>query len=207
MFKSDDKHCVRNYRPIPLLCIVSKVLERIVYDNMIDFVRSQVSTCLFGFLKGHSIQQLLNIFFNSVINSSSQSDVAYLYIDFRKAFDSVWLIMNFCTSSGTLAFTDSLWKWLRAYLIDRLQYVRVGQSFSGTLPVISGVPQGSILGPFLFLIFINNYISSMIWLFADDAKCLMPISSMADCLCRQSDLNCLADWSSTWNQVHSCSFQ
>jgi len=89
--------------------------------------------------------------------------------------------------------------------IDRTQYVAVGQSVSSTLPVISGVPQGSILGPLLFLIFINDLpdfiSSSLVLLFADDAKCLMPISTMADCLSLQSDLNSLADWSSTWNLI------
>ena len=69
MFKSGDKHCVRNCRPLSLLCIVSKVLERIVYDNMIDFVRSQVSTCQFGFLKGHSTSYLF---------SSTLSSIAHL---------------------------------------------------------------------------------------------------------------------------------
>ena len=189
IFKSGNKNDAKNYRPISLLCIVSKVLEKIIYNGVIDFVRSSVSTVQFGFLKGRSTLQQLLIFVNSLINNPTQSDVVYL--DFRKAFDSVahnellFKLWNF-------GITGSLWEWFRAYLSDRTQCVAVGQSVSSTLPVISGVPQGSILGPLLFLIFINDLpdfiSSSLVFLFADDAKCLMPISSMADCLSLQSDI-------------------
>ena len=96
----------------------------------------------------------------------------------------------------------SLWMWFKAYLSDRCQYVSVSHSASGVLPVISGVPQGSMLGPLLFLIYINDLPGKLslikILLFADDAKCFMSISSRADCLSLQSDLSSLADWSSTW---------
>ena len=83
IFKSGDKHDAKNYRPISLLCVVSKVLERLVFDHMIDFVRSSVSTSQFGFLKGRSSLQQLLIFWNSVINSY-QTDVVYL--DFKEGF-------------------------------------------------------------------------------------------------------------------------
>ena len=87
IFKSGNKNDAKNYRPISLLCIVSKVLEKIIYNGVIDFVRSSVSTVQFGFLKGCSTLQQLLIFVNSLINNPTQSDVVYL--DFRKAFDSV----------------------------------------------------------------------------------------------------------------------
>ena len=198
IFKSGDKHDAKNYRPISLLCVVSKVLERLVFDQMIDFVKSSVSTTQFGFLKGHSSLQQLLIFWNSVINSY-QTDVVYL--DFRKAFDSV-AHNELLHKLWHFGICGNLWMWFKAYLSDRCQYVSVGHSASGVLPVISGVPQGSILGPLLFLIYINDLPDklslSKLLLFADDAKCFMSISSRADCLSLQVDLSSLVDWSSTW---------
>ena len=83
-------------------------------------------------------------------------------------------------------------------MTNRRQYVSVGQSVSSVLPVLSGVPQGSILGPLLFLIFVNDLpasiSSSFVLLFADDVKCLMPISTMSDCLLLQDDVSRLVQW-------------
>ena len=87
IFKSGERNSIRNYRPISLLCVVSKVLERLVYKNIVDFVKEFIYVNQFAFLRGRSTLQQLLIFFNSLFNSASQTDVAYL--DFRKAFDSV----------------------------------------------------------------------------------------------------------------------
>ena len=197
IFKSGNKQDVKNYRPISLLCVVSKVLERLVYDNVIDFVRSLIYKGQFGFLKRHSSLQQLLIFWNTVINTP-QTDVVYL--DFRKAFDSV-AHKDLLFKLWNFGITGNLWRWFEAYLSDRCQFVSVGQTASGIL-VISGVPQGSILGPLLFLIYINdlpdNLSLSKGLLFADDAKCFLPISSRADCLSSQHDLSLLANWSSSW---------
>ena len=201
IFKSGDKSSVRNYRPISLLPVISKVLEKLVYNNIVDFVTSSISPHQFGFLHNRSTLQQLLIFFDMTLCSSeSQTDVVYL--DFRKAFDSV-AHSELLYKLWKFGITGNLWSWLSAYLTNRVQYVSVGQSFSNKLPVISGVPQGSILGPVLFLIFINDlptiFSFCKILLFADDAKCLMPISSQHDCVLLQNDLNRLVEWCNTWN--------
>ena len=201
--KSGDKNCVKNYRPISLLCIISKVLEKIVYNNLIDFVGKSLSDCQFGFLKNRSTLQQLLILVNSIANSlntGSQADV--IYLDFKKAFDSV-AHNELLLKLWSFGITDSLWLWLRAYLTNRLQCVSINGSISDVLPVISGVPQGSILGPLLFLIFVNDLSelvsSSMVLLFADDTKCVKSITTFPDCISLQRDLNKLAEWSLIWN--------
>ena len=200
ILKSGDRSSVKNYRPISLLPVVSKVLERLVYNCMLEFVTNSISPYQFGFLRGRSTLQQLLIFFDTILNSGPQTDV--LYLDFKKAFDSV-SHNELLHKLWNFGITDNLWLWIKAYLTNRLQCVSIGNSISTTLPVISGVPQGSILGPLLFIIFINDLpavlSSAIIFLYADDTKCLMPISTMCDCKLLQDDLTRLSKWCSHWN--------
>ena len=200
IFKSGDKNSVKNYRPISLLPVVSKVLEKLVYNRIVDFISSSISSSQYGFLRGRSTLQQLLVFFNTIFSSPFPIDVVYL--DFRKAFDSV-AHNELLLKLWKFGITGTLWLWLRAYLTNRVQCVSVGQSISPTLPVISGVPQGSILGPLLFLIFVNDLTSSVsfskILLFADDVKCLLPISSLQDYIYLQSDLTAISNWCTSWN--------
>ena len=205
IFKSGDRSAVKNYRPISLLCTISKVLERIVFAHIIDFVSNSISPMQFGFLQNHSTLQQLLVFLRDIYNSfthNTPTDV--LYLDFKKAFDSV--------SHNELLFklwrfgiTGNLWKWFKAYLSHRHQCVSLNNSTSNTLPVISGVPQGSILGPVLFLIFVNDLpptvSSSSLYLFADDTKCLSHINNLGDSLSLQDDLNLLTSWSNHWKLI------
>ena len=202
IYKSGNKSSVKNYRPISLLCIISKVLEKIVYDKIISFVSRSISSCQFGFRRNHSPLQQLLIFLNSVHESfgaTTQTDV--IYLDFKKNFDSV-AHNELLVKLWSFGIQGTLWKWFRGYLTSRMQCVSINTSISAQLPVISGVPQGSILGPLLFLIFVNDLppsasISS-VFLFADDTKCLKTIRNISDCLSMQKDLQNLTIWSQCW---------
>ena len=209
--KSGDKSSVKNYRPISLLCIISKVLEKIIYDKIISFVSKSISPFQFGFRRKHSTLHQLLLFLNSVyasFDANIQTDV--IYLDFKKAFDSV-AHNELLVKLWSFGITGNLWKWFKGYLSARMQCVLLNGSISEPLPVISGVPQGSILGPILFLIFVNDIpdsvTSSATFLFADDTKCLKTTTCSSECVSLQRDLHYLSSWSQKWKlpfNEHKC---
>ena len=139
-------------------------------------------------MKNSSTLQQMLVFLNYIVNNPTQTDV--IYLDIHKAFDSVshGIMLD---KLWSVRITGGLWAWFKEYL----------NSLSDTLPVISGVPQGSILGPILFLIYMND-ISSSIWhsrllQFVDDTKCFKSISSISDQAFLQDDLNTLCSWATS----------
>ena len=197
IFKAGDVNSVRNYRPISLLSNTSKVLERLIFNKMIDHVTKSISPLQFGFTKNCSTLQQMLIFINQVINTPSQTDV--IYFDISKAFDTVShsILLRKLWSIG---ITGTLWTWIKDYLTNRYQRVSINNCCSNLLPVVSGVPQGSILGPLLFIIFINDITStiqhSQLLKFADDTKCFKSITDHSDQTALQEDINALITWSS-----------
>ena len=131
-------------------------------------------------------------------NSSKVSDV--IFLDLSKAFDSVpheRLLLKL----NRYGIDRQLYLWFRNFLTNRRQRVQIRGSYSEWSPVISGVPQGSILGPIMFLIYVNdipNIITSTAKLFADDTKIYRQINKVEDSIALQSDLTALDLWADRW---------
>lgn len=196
VYKSGEKSSICNYRPISLLCVLSKVLERIVYNYMIDHIEGKLTKHQFGFLPKRSTLQQLLLFTHEVLETKNETDV--IYMDFKKAFDSV-SHNGLLRKLNTIGITGKLWSWLKEYLLRRFQSVKIGDSLSPLCSVLSGVPQGSVLGPLLFAIFINNLPdcirSAIPFIFADDTKCLLKVKSSEDVNKLQKDIDNAAEWS------------
>ena len=167
-----------------------------------NFAMNSFTQHQFGFLPGRSTLQQLILFTEKLLNGiNNKNEVDVIYMDFKKAFDSV-SHSALLSKLQALGISGRLWFWLETYLKTRIQCVRIGDNLSNLRKVLSGVPQGSILGPLLFGIFINDLPlsvdHSIPYLYADDTKCLNTISSPTDIQDLQNDLNNVSLWSLRW---------
>ena len=202
VFKSGDRSQVTNYRPISLLCSISKVLETIIYGNIIGFIRPKISQSQFGFLSNSScLTQQLTALHNIFKSLDEKREVDTIYIDFSKAFDTVPHRELICKLK-CFGIAGELLLWFQGYLTSRTHTVSRDGTTSNTLPVVSGVPQGSILGPLLFLIYVNDLPEHMqassLFMFADDTKISKEICSPQDHTALQSDVTELSNWCAQW---------
>ena len=114
--KSGDKSIAKNYRPISLLCSVSKVLEKVIFDKIIDFVMDHINPAQFGFLQHHSTLHQLLIFTRNIFESfTNHAQTDAIYLDFKKAFDSV-AHNELLVKLWSFGITGNLWRWFQAYL-------------------------------------------------------------------------------------------
>jgi hypothetical protein len=197
IFKSGKKNIISNYRPVTILPHISKVFESIIYSYIYTNVQNVISEHQHGFFRGRSTSTNLSCishFISAALDKNTQVDV--IYTDFSKAFDRIDhnILLNKLRYFG---FSDSLLNLFESYLLDRFCYVNVLGFYSARLVVNSGVPQGSNLGPLLFLLFINDIVeifSLNVLLFADDVKLYSTIRDISDCMRLQSNVDVLYGW-------------
>ncbi len=204
IFKAGDPSLTSNYRPISLLNTISKVLEKAVFKYLYNhFHDNNILTPLqSGFVPGDSTVNQLTFLYNTFCRALDDGkEVRVVFCDISKAFDRVWhagLLLKL-TAAGV---TNNLHDWFASYLNNRKQRVVLPGTHSNWNYIRAGVPQGSILGPLLFLLYINDIvkdINSNIRLFADDTS-LFVIVETPETASRtiNSDLQTITNWSHRW---------
>lgn len=184
IYKSGKKSDIRNYRGIAIMSCIPKLFESIVNKNMFAQIKNRITNAQHGFFKGRSTTTNLLEF---VSYSLSAMDKGYfveaLYTDFSKAFDKLDIPM-LTFKLEKMGIEMSLLKWIKSYLNDRQQIVKFNGKRSNPIHVTSGVPQGSHLGPLLFILYVNDvsYILNKlrVLIYADDMKLFLEIKNDDD---------------------------
>lgn len=204
VFKKGDRSIISNYRPIIILSNISKLFEIVLHDVLFYHVKTQLAPYQHGFMPGRSTSTNLAVFTQFVANILDQGgQVDVVYTDFSKAFDRLdhGKLLQKLASFG---LTHSFINFFESYLTNRYLTVQYRGFYSVNITATSGVPQGSVLGPLLFIIFIDDIIEDLqckSLLYADDLKLFTSINNIEDCIALQNDLQSLSRWCSN-NNLH-----
>ena len=193
-----------NFRPISILPVFSKILEKLVNQQIVDYLenKSLLHKNQFGFRRARGTSDAISTFTNQILESFDRSEcVVGIFIDFRKAFDTIDHAILF-KKLEQFNFSELTIRWIQSYLTRRTQTTKINDTFSNADNLTCGVPQGSVLGPTLFLIYINDLCDCLTHLtpilYADDTNLFMSSKNLNDDLPKvQSDLEKLADWCQT----------
>ena len=203
IFKKGEKHIAGNYRPVSLTSICCKHMEHILVKHILEHLdnHSILKDCQHGFRSRRSCETQLVTFVQELVDTmpgGGQTDV--ILMDFSKAFDKV-PHQRLLRKLHHYGIRGDVLRWTENFLAQRKQRVILDGTTSEYAHVRSGVPQGTVLGPLLFLVYINDLpdsAKSKVRLFADDAVLYRQINSRADCETLQRDLDSLLDWESKW---------
>ena len=203
IYKAGDRGKAKNYRPVSLACQLCKLFEKLVRDEMVEHLEANglLRGTQHGFRKGRSCLTNLLSFLDRVTEELDDGgSVDVIYLDFAKAFDKVphQRLLRKLEGYGV---SGRLLAWIRGWLLNRWQRVGVKGFWSRWRRVLSGIPQGSVLGPVLFLVFIDDLeeeLRSEVLKFADDTKIFGRVDSEGASEDLQRDLDRLVQWSEVW---------
>jgi hypothetical protein len=203
IFKKGDKHCAENYRPVSLTSVACKLMEHVICHHMHEhFEKHKILTEKnHGFRAGYSCETQLLSTMDDLLKTNDagiQTDVVIL--DFSKAFDTV-PHKKLLFKLNHYGINGPIHQWITTFLTKRTMRVALEGEFSDSATVESGVPQGTVLGPLLFLCHINDLpvsVESKVRLFADDCLLYREIHTFQDHLTLQKDLQSLEKWASDW---------
>jgi hypothetical protein len=203
VFKKGSRNLPENYRPVSLICVCCKILEHVISSHIRQHLDDHniLTSLQHGFRKKISCETQLLVTLQDLLyyrDKNIQVDVAVL--DFSKAFDTV-PHRRLLGKLSHYGIKGEILHWIEAFLTGREQRVVVDGHRSTPAEVLSGVPQGTVLGPLLFLLHINDLpsvVDSQVRLFADDCLMYRPIRSREDRVALQNDLNSLERWGDAW---------
>ena len=202
--KKGDLSIASNYRPISLLNAEDKLLERLMFKYLFNHLRDNnlLSSLQSGFIPGDSTVNQLTFLYNTFCQAlDSGKEVRAVFCDISKAFDRVWHA-GLLLKLKTVGVAGSVLTWFKSYLSDRRQRVVLPGVNSNWTFIRAGVPQGSILGPLFFLLYINDIVSeigSNIRLFADDTSLFIVVDNPVTAAGQLNiDLQKISQWATTW---------